>query len=150
VKSLLTKGKYESWKVCNTWVNFHVYESFIKIFERKNKIKYNSGFCLNFLVVLVWSNMYDTIGYLHRTLQTCAISKPHDALSSPMMFDRGRTCPTKLLEHKKKTIKKPHFFYICVQYERNKHRQTSFPLVTSWKYLVFESPSSNPLTFARW
>jgi hypothetical protein len=38
-----------------------------KIFGRKNKIKYNNSFCLNLLVVLVWSNMSDTFGYLHWT-----------------------------------------------------------------------------------
>jgi hypothetical protein len=41
-----------------------------KIFERKNKSEYNSGFCLNLPVLLVWSNMSDTIEYLHQTLKT--------------------------------------------------------------------------------
>jgi hypothetical protein len=36
-----------------------------KIFERKNKSEYNDGFCLNLLAFSVWSNMSDTIGYLH-------------------------------------------------------------------------------------
>jgi hypothetical protein len=41
-----------------------------KIFERKNKSEYNSGFCLNLPALSVWSNMSDTIGYLHRTPKT--------------------------------------------------------------------------------
>jgi hypothetical protein len=41
-----------------------------KIFGRKNKFEYNSDFCLNFSMISVWSNMSDTIGYLHQTLQT--------------------------------------------------------------------------------
>jgi hypothetical protein len=42
----------------------------LKIFERKNKSEYNSGFYLNLSALLVWSNMSDTIGYLHRTPKT--------------------------------------------------------------------------------
>jgi hypothetical protein len=40
-----------------------------KIFGRKNKIEYNSGFCLKLSVGSVCSNMSDTIGYLYQTLR---------------------------------------------------------------------------------
>jgi hypothetical protein len=56
---------------------------FTKIFGRKNKSEYIHGFYLNLLVVLVWSNISDTIGYLHRPPQTwCNLW--------PDMFDLGR------------------------------------------------------------
>jgi hypothetical protein len=38
-----------------------------KIFERKNKSKYNSDFWLNLPMVSICSNIYDIIGYLHQT-----------------------------------------------------------------------------------
>jgi hypothetical protein len=69
VKSPSAKEKYESCKACNTSKSFHVYKSFTEIFGRKNKSEYINGFCLNLLAVLIWSNMSDTIGYLHRTPQ---------------------------------------------------------------------------------
>jgi hypothetical protein len=47
MKSPFIKEKYESWKSCNTWGSFHVCRSFTKIFGRKNKSEYISGFFLN-------------------------------------------------------------------------------------------------------
>jgi hypothetical protein len=41
-----------------------------KIFERKNKNGYISSLYLNLPALLVWSNMSDTIGYLHWTPKT--------------------------------------------------------------------------------
>jgi hypothetical protein len=41
-----------------------------KIFERKNKSECNRGFCLNLPALSVWSNMFYTIRYLHRTPKT--------------------------------------------------------------------------------
>jgi hypothetical protein len=42
----------------------------LKIFEIKNKSEYNNGFFLNFPALSVWSNMSDTIRYLHQTPKT--------------------------------------------------------------------------------
>jgi hypothetical protein len=86
VKYPSIKEKYESWKACNTWESFHVCKSFIKIFGRKNN-KCIGGFCLNLSVVLIWSNMSNTIIYLHRTPQT-----RHSLW--PNMSDIGRICLT--------------------------------------------------------
>jgi hypothetical protein len=58
-----------------------------------------------------------------------AISKPHDASSSPMMSKEGRTCLTRLLEYK--TNNKNRIFHIYVQYERiptSTKIKLSFPL----------------------
>jgi hypothetical protein len=87
VKSSSIKKKYESWKTCNTQESFHFYKSFTKIFERKNKSEYNNCFCINLPAISVWSNMSDTIGYLHQTLWTCRNLWPN-------MSELGRTCPT--------------------------------------------------------
>jgi hypothetical protein len=89
VKSQSTKEQYESkhsiW--LSTWGSFHVCKSFTKIFRRKNKSEYISGLCLNLLVVSIWSNMFNTIGYLHHSLQTqCTLCLD--------MSDLGRICPT--------------------------------------------------------
>jgi hypothetical protein len=100
VKSHFTEDKYESWKSCNIWGSFHVCESFTKNIWKKNKSEYNNGFCLNLPALSVWSNMSNTIKYLHQTLKTDTISKSYDASSSPMMSDGGRTCPTRLLKYK--------------------------------------------------
>jgi hypothetical protein len=87
VKSPFIKEKYESWKECNTWESFHVCESFTKIFEIKNKNEYINDFYLNLLMVSVWLNMSNTIGYLHRTLTT-----RHNLW--PDIIDLGRIWPT--------------------------------------------------------
>jgi hypothetical protein len=69
------------------WWSLHVYKSFTKIFGRKNKSEYISDFSLNLLVVSVWLNMSDTIGYLHHSLWTWRNLWLD-------MFGLGRICPT--------------------------------------------------------
>jgi hypothetical protein len=53
----------------------------------KSKNEYISGFYLNLPAGLFWLNIFDTNGYLHRSLQT-----RHNLLSD--MSDLGRIYPT--------------------------------------------------------
>jgi hypothetical protein len=65
-----TNETYESWKHVISEEVFTFVNLLPKIFEKKNKSEYNSGFYLKLPTLSVWSNMFDTIGYLHWTPKT--------------------------------------------------------------------------------